>query len=244
MDRQQRLKQTLTMGVAPLQLLYSAVMTSHRYQPVAVRGILRVNSVEHGVLLPSQYRIAANRSGLSARLALWSLERAVETLTEWRASGNPFRYLSIEVPADLLLDDRLERRLRCIAREGMIRMDQLCLEFPADLLTMAREASVASLGRLKQFGVRLSVCGIGGAFCPLMRLAGLPFDVVVLDREITEALHRGEREAVNGVVAFVRALGCETVLDVADHNDLIPKLRDCAIDGYTDSRCLHEGSDF
>lgn len=244
MDQRQRLKQTLAMGVAPLQLLYTAVMTSHRCEPVAVRGVLRVNSVEYGALLPSQYSEAANRSGLSARLTLWSLERAVATVAEWRAAGKPYRYLSIAVPTDLLQDDRLERTLHRLARESKICMDRICLEFPGDVLTMEHTACASALERFKQIGVRLSVCGIGGAYCPLMRLTGLPFDTVVADAEVTKALQRGDKETVHGLVAFVRALGCELLLDVADHSDLIPLLRDCTVDGYFDSRCLHERSDF
>lgn len=244
MNQHARLRQTLAIGVPPLQLMLSAVRSACHARIVAARGVLRVNSVEYGVLLPAQYRVAAVRSGLLSQLSLWSLERAVELLTAWDKEGKPYRYLSAEIAPDLLCDDRMEHLLRRAVREGVCRPERLCLEFPADVLTEAYTSCHATLSRLKELGVRLAVSDVGGAHCPLMRLPAMPFDTVLLDRTVTAALAQGDRRTVDGVVAFARALGCDVIMDVADHPDVIPLLVDHAIDSYTDSRCLQEGSEF
>lgn len=145
------------------------------------------------------------------------LEQAVAIFAGWRATcaGAQNLVLNVNLPGLDLYSAGLVARVAEIVKKHAIAPFALRLEVTEhDVLpdlTRAREV----IGALAQAGVGVAIDDFGAGATSLMWLVELPVQCVKLDRELVQAVHRGERgiHIVRHILALLNALELETVAE-------------------------------
>lgn len=145
------------------------------------------------------------------------LEQAAATFAGWRAScaGAQDLVLNVNLPGLDLYSEGLVGRVAEIVSKYAISPFALRLEVTEhDVLPdLARAREV--IGSLAQAGIGVAIDDFGAGATSLMWLLELPVQCVKLDRDLVQAVHRGERgiHIVRHILALLNALELETVAE-------------------------------
>jgi EAL domain-containing protein (putative c-di-GMP-specific phosphodiesterase class I) len=87
---------------------------------------------------------------------------------------------------------------------------------------------------LRELGVRVAVGEVGDEFCPVFRLAELPFDYAFMDEYATASLDRDDAERIAGsLVKYLHYLDVKVIAPELDNEDKISGAKTVECDGYT-----------
>lgn len=182
---------TLDNGIEPLVFDFE-VINSFTSENDIVRAFLIVNSMELGVLAPSQYRFVARRTAIGEKFIERHVHKLFYHLPELMKQFPNADCFTIPVFPRLL-----KRRLitNIIYNEYMksppFPLEKICVEISSDILYEELDGIKEELHNLKALGVKIAVSEVGDPFCPVLRLKKLPFDMAFLD---AAALKLGEDE--------------------------------------------------
>jgi EAL domain-containing protein (putative c-di-GMP-specific phosphodiesterase class I) len=96
------------------------------------------------------------------------------------------------------------------------------------------DESRARIEELRNMGVKVAICEVGDEFCPVFRLASLPFDYAFIDEYSTKTLDRDDAERVAGsLVKFLHYLGAQVVAPSLWNDDMIAGAKAVECDGYS-----------
>ncbi len=175
-------KMLLASDLSPMELVYYPVRSTGRREPAGLIGVVKVNSMDLGVLYPAQYRVVSNRNALGARLAAWAFGQLMEEMADMDLHRLLPDWISLYIPSKMLLSGQLEKLLDHAAPKQKDYRKHLVLECSSELLLESSGQVAATMEALRQrFGVRFMISGFGDAFCPVMRLSELPAEFVALD---------------------------------------------------------------
>ncbi|HKN40988.1 MAG TPA: EAL domain-containing protein, partial [Acidimicrobiia bacterium] len=118
-----------------------------------------------------------------------------------------------------------------IARSGA-DASHLCFEVTENTLLDAGGASVATLERLKELGVRLAIDDFGTGHSSLTWLRRLPADFLKVDRTFVAGLGTdpGDTAIVRAVLNLGQALGLSTVAEGVETPEQLAALRELGCD--------------
>jgi len=186
------------------------------YQPLVqladgrVRGaeaLVRWQHPEHGLLPPSGFVAAAERSGAIVALDRWVLEQAcAQAAAWWREHGPAAPYVSVNVsPVELVEPGWAAEVARVIELTGL-RPAQLQLEITEQAVLADEAASRAALRTLRDAGVRLALDDFGTGYSGLAWLRRLPVHAIKIDGSFVDGLRHVEPDAVDSaiILAMVR----------------------------------------
>jgi diguanylate cyclase (GGDEF)-like protein len=198
------------------------------YQPLVgladgrVRGaeaLVRWQHPEHGLLPPSYFVAAAERSGAIVALDRWVLEQAcAQAATWWRERGPAAPYVSVNVsPVELVEPGWAAEVARVIELTG-VRPSQLQLEITEQAVLADEAASRAALRTLRDAGVRLALDDFGTGYSGLAWLRHLPVHAIKIDGSFVDGLRHAEPDAVDAaiILAMIRmahSLGLEVTAE-------------------------------
>lgn len=180
--------------------------------------------------LPSEDIVAAAASqGAAAELFGIVLRQSLEALRSWRADGL-LESVSVNLAPSLLSDPETFRLVERELRRAGVPSDALVLELTEHL---GLEGLVADAARFQALGVRLAIDDFGVGRSTVGRLAGMPIDLVKLDRSLVSGLHEDERR--ERVVALANDvahhLGALVIAEGVESEPEASALRDVGIDG-------------
>jgi EAL domain-containing protein (putative c-di-GMP-specific phosphodiesterase class I) len=187
-----------------------------------VRGaeaLVRWQHPEHGLLPPSCFVAAAERSGAIVALDRWVLEQAcAQAATWWRERGPAAPYVSVNVsPVELVEPGWAAEVARVIELTG-VRPSQLQLEITEQAVLADEAASRAALRTLRDAGVRLALDDFGTGYSGLAWLRHLPVHAIKIDGSFVDGLRHAEPDAVDAaiILAMIRmahSLGLEVTAE-------------------------------
>ena len=227
-------KETVESGITPIVLDFALVEFFEKKEKI-LRSFLTVNSLDLGVLTYRQYRFVARRTRQGNHLVrrhLQKLFRIIPALQEQRPEISAF---TVPVYARLLKDGELAGMLvDFISLYPEVPASKICIELSADILYEDVAAARERIEELREMGVKIAICEVGDEFCPVFRLAEIPFDYAFIDEFATASLDREDSDRVAGsLVKYLHYLRVPVIAPGLDTEEKIACAKRVGCDGYT-----------
>src|SRR5439155_17390201 len=172
----------------------------------AVEALVRWQRPGRPLLPPDRFVPLAEQSGLINELTGWVLDTALAQVSEWQAQG-----LRMPVAVNVSVHD-LERPAfagRVLASLSAFGTDpeMLCLEVTETRAMQAPRAVIASMERLRSFGVRLAIDDFGTGQSSLAPVRHFPADEIKIDKSFCADVSGSSLAILRSVVALAHELG-------------------------------------
>jgi diguanylate cyclase (GGDEF)-like protein len=226
------------------------------YQPIVdlddrtvkgAEGLVRWQHPEHGLIPPAAFVQTVEQTGLIGPLTRHVLERSIAECATWRRDG---RALSVAVNLSVrnLLDRDLPREIERMLDSFGVPADALQLEITESMIMTDPERALATVSRLSDLGVRLSVDDFGTGYSSLANLRRLPIDELKIDRSFVSPMLQDESDLiiVRSTINLGHDLGLRIIAEGVEDAPTLERLATLGCDlaqGYHLSRPM-SGSAF
>jgi EAL domain-containing protein (putative c-di-GMP-specific phosphodiesterase class I) len=198
-----------------------------------VEALVRWQHPERGLLGPGEFISLAEETGLIVPIGTWVLREACQYTVNWqrRLASEPLT-LRVNVSARQLAEERLPETVTEVLSETGMDPAQLCLEVTESLLIEDPEASIQTLTKLKQLGVKIAIDDFGTGYSSLEYLRRLPVDCVKIDRSFVRGLPENGEDAaiVNAVIELGHALSLAVTAEGVETVEQLGNLRAAGCD--------------
>ncbi len=228
------------------------------YQPLVSLGLEVVSEVEalvrwehpgRGLLLPKEFIPLAEETGLIVPLGRWVLREAcrqVGSLNERHPRGEPL-VMGVNVSAVQIARADLVEDVARVLEDSALPPHALKLEVTESAAVEDAEAAAATLGALKEMGVRIAIDDFGTGHSSLSRLRNLPVDALKIDRSFVGGLGLNPKDTaiIGSVIGLAKALGLAVAAEGIETDDQATRLRALGCDlgqGYHFAKPLPVGA--
>ena len=202
-----------------------------------VEALLRWSDQRRDPVPPSVFVPILESLGLIDEIGTWVIVQAMAEAASWFAAADDGFRLAVNVsPVQLNREDFAERVLELLG-EGAQGTERLELEVTESTLLADPRRASASLARLRAAGVTIAIDDFGTGHSSLRMLAGLPIDVLKIDRSFVHdlATNRSHRLIVQTTISLAKSLGLKTVAEGVETPEQLELLRELgcgSIQGY------------
>lgn len=193
--------------------------------PVAVEALARWQHPDLGMLDASEFMALADDAAHVDIFNLRMLNRALDQLASWQASGMPIR-VSVNLSARMLERADLERRVSDRLAAAGISSSSLTLELRDDALPRLSATARQTLFALAGAGIGLCIDDFGRGEASLFVLNDLPVDVIKLDVRLSAGACRKAADArvLETLLAFGYKLGKQVIAKGIEHAGMRDRL--------------------
>ena len=174
------------------------------YQPIVdlddlsvtgAEGLVRWQHPEHGLIPPGAFVQTVEQTGLIGPLTRHVLEHSIAECASWRKDG---RDLSVAVNLSVrnLLDRDLPKEIERLLATYSLPAGSLQLEITESMIMSDPDRALATVTRLSDLGVRMSVDDFGTGYSSLANLRRLPIDELKIDRSFVSPMLRDESDLI------------------------------------------------
>jgi diguanylate cyclase (GGDEF)-like protein len=200
---EQDLRKALAGG--EFELHYQPVVDLGSHRISGCEALVRWHHPERGMVSPGTFIPLAEEIGVIVPLGEWVIRQACATAARW--PGN----LKIAVnlsPAQFRSSGLLQVIVGALASSGL-PADRLELEITETILLHESEATLDTLYRLRELGVRIAMDDFGTGYSSLTYLQRFPFDKIKIDRSFVGNIveNTSSLNIVRAVAALARGLG-------------------------------------
>src|SRR4051794_27368739 len=205
-------------------------------------ALARWDHPEFGIVGPSEFVPIAEQTGLITPLTSFVLEEAIKQVREWKQNGLDLS-VAVNLSARSFLDTQLAVEIpRLLNRHG-VDAELLELEITESMLMTDPARAEATLTRLSQIGLTLSVDDFGTGYSSLANLKRLPVDVIKIDKSfvIEMAVDASDAAIVRSTIELAHNLNLRVVAEGVESEDAWRHLEALGCDyaqGYYLSRPL------
>jgi EAL domain-containing protein (putative c-di-GMP-specific phosphodiesterase class I) len=172
---------------------------------------------------PLEFIPLAEETGLIIPIGDWVLRRACEDAAGWSQAVRVAVNLS---PMQFKNKQLFSSVVSALADSGLAA-GRLELEITESVLLQETEATLATLHKLRKFGVKISMDDFGTGCSSLSYLRSFPFDKIKIDRSFVSELVTREDSAaiVRAVTGLGNSLGILTTAEGVETNEQMTALR-------------------
>jgi EAL domain-containing protein (putative c-di-GMP-specific phosphodiesterase class I) len=193
------------------------------YQPQVDRGnvigaeaLIRWQHPQRGLMMPGDFILLAEETGLILPLGEWVLESACRQIVAWsqRKETSDIR-VAVNISARQLLNPQFaEIVLATLDRTGA-NPHNLELELTESMFVDNVDDVVAKMTELKARGLRFSLDDFGTGYSSLAYLRRLPLDQLKIDQEfVRDILADASSGAIaQSIISLSRAMGLSTIAE-------------------------------
>ena len=212
------------------------------YQPVVDMASGRIAGMEalvrwqspQGLISPAKFMPLAEESGLILDIGKWVLRAACTQARKWQREGLPSLRLAVNLSPLQLSQQDLLASIMEILRESGLAPQHLELEITENTVMERSRDTMATLTRLEQLGVQISVDDFGTGYSNLAYLKQFPVHSLKIDhsfvRDITT--HRDDAAIVSAMIAMAKSLGLGVVAEGVETRQQLDFLRAAGCASY------------
>jgi len=220
------------------------------YQPIVrlqggeVKGfeaLIRWNHRERGSIPPAQFIPLAEETGLIVPIGEWVMRTACIQAAKWSEPFSVAVNLSAKQFKGTTVVDQV---VSALAASGLAP-ERLDVEITESVLLHDEATTLATLHKLREIGVRVSMDDFGTGYSSLAYLRSFPFDKIKIDRSfVTDMLARQDcRAIVRAVAGLARSLNICTIVEGIESKEQLDMARNERCDegqGFFFSRPMPE----
>jgi diguanylate cyclase (GGDEF)-like protein len=225
-----------------IQLYYQPKADLRTGRIMGAEALARWDHPEFGIVGPAEFVPIAEQTGLITPLTSFVLDAALRQARAWKDAGLELS-VAVNLSARSFLDTQLAVEIpRLLARWG-VEAELLELEITESMLMTDPARAEATLDRLSQIGLTLSVDDFGTGYSSLANLKRLPVDVIKIDKSfvIEMAVDASDAAIVRSTIELAHNLGLRVVAEGVESEDAWRHLEALGCDfaqGYYLSRPL------
>ncbi|MHB1619641.1 MAG: EAL domain-containing protein [Sulfuricella sp.] len=149
---------------------------------IGMEALVRWQHPELGLVSPARFIPVAEESGLIVPLGEWVLRTACAQNKAWQRAGLKPISVAVNLSARQFRQPNLVEVVAGILRETELDPAHLELELTESLVMHNVEVTIATLGRLKAMGIKLSIDDFGTGYSSLSYLKRFPIDMLKIDQ--------------------------------------------------------------
>jgi EAL domain-containing protein (putative c-di-GMP-specific phosphodiesterase class I) len=205
------------------ELYYQPVVDLASNEISGLEALIRWHHPEKGMIPPNTFIPLAEEIGLIVPIGEWAIREACATAASWP------RELKVAVnlsPAQFRSPGLLQVIVEALATSGLSPV-RLELEITETILLQDSEATLATLYRLRELGVRVAMDDFGTGYSSLSYLQSFPFDKIKIDRSFVKdiAESTGSLNIVRAVAALAKGLGMAATAEGVETQAQLDKIR-------------------
>jgi EAL domain-containing protein (putative c-di-GMP-specific phosphodiesterase class I) len=184
------------------ELHYQPLINIARNAITGFEALLRWRDPARGLVSPGEFIPFAEEKGLIIPLGEWAVRKACADAAKWPGD------LSVAVNLSAVQfrnEDIVGHVFRALA-ESHLQPHRLELEITESVLLKDSSATIATLHKLRQLGVRISMDDFGTGYSSLAYLRSFPFDKIKIDQSFVRDLAEDRGDAL-AIVRAICALG-------------------------------------
>jgi diguanylate cyclase (GGDEF)-like protein/PAS domain S-box-containing protein len=225
---------------------YQPIISISSRKPVGAEALVRWRHPQRGILSPQEFIQAAEATGLIVPLGEFVLRTACEQAKEWRNSGYPDFWVSVNISARQFRDKDLVEMIDRILTETGLACDGLRLEITESVAVQNREYTIQILHELNAMGVYTSLDDFGTGYSSLSYLKQFPLKVLKVDQSFVQDIESSQKTQalIKAIIGMARSLDLEVIGEGVEKMEQLDFLRVQSCDqvqGYLLSRPLPAG---
>jgi diguanylate cyclase (GGDEF)-like protein len=174
------------------------------YQPIVdlddrtvkgAEGLVRWEHPEQGLIPPGAFVATVEQTGLIGPLTRHVLEHSIAECAVWRRDGRALT-VAVNLSVRNLLDRDLPREIERMLDSYHVPAEALQLEITESMIMSDPDRALATVGRLSDLGVRLSVDDFGTGYSSLANLRRLPINELKIDRSFVSPMLQEENDLI------------------------------------------------
>jgi diguanylate cyclase (GGDEF)-like protein len=212
-----------------LRLDYQPVMDLSTGAVVGMEALLRWHHPVRGLVPPLDFIPLAEQSGDIDDIGLWTLRTATDQLARWRRTGGTYAnlWMAVNLSPMQLRNERVVSQLTERLATGPVPAEAVVFEVTESALVLGVDGAVEALQALKDTGARIALDDFGTGLSSLSTLAGLPVDILKIDRAFVSGQDGGipSTPVLRTVVALAEHLGLEVIAEGVEQAEQTAALR-------------------
>ncbi len=176
---------------------------------------------------PAEFIPIAEEHNMIGELTEWALGQACRRVADWqRQAGEEFS-ISINVPPQLLLLDKIEERLVALARSAGLPTSSIILEITESDFGSDPAMLSGRLHLLAMRGFSIAIDDFGTGHSSLAYLNNLPISKLKIDKQFVDAIATDEdaRKLLGSILAMAEKLEFEVVVEGVESPQQLVELR-------------------
>ena len=221
------------------KVYYQPIVDATTHRVASLEALMRWEHPTRGVLPPSEFLSAVERTGMIVDLGRSALHTACEQTASWRRKA-PWLTVAFNVSERELFDPDFTAQVAGVLAATGLPPQALVLEVTETVLA-AEEQITEILQPLKAMGVQSALDDFGTGHSSLSRLRNLAVDEVKIDRSFVMEITQDEQDSpfVASIIGLAHSLGLRVVAEGIENPLQADFLRDQGCDelqGYLFSK--------
>ena len=182
---------------------------------IALEALVRWHSEENGTMMPGEFILLAEETGLINELGAWVLREACRQNMAWQDAGLAPRRMAVNLSAKQLNDKGFVGMLVKVLNDVGMDPAQLELEITESQVMRQGEGSVLLLNEIAELGVHLSVDDFGTGYSNLSYLKRLPISKLKIDQSFIRDITVDPNDAaiVVAIISMAKSLELEVIAE-------------------------------
>ena len=211
-----------------ISVSYQPIVQLSDNATVGFEALVRWNHPKLGLVSPSDFIPAAERSGMIQPLGVYVLFQAIADFKRIHNENPGFTpFVSVNVSSRELLREDFTNSIEEALSETGFSPEHLKIEITETMVMENPEHSRQVLARLRSLGVGLSIDDFGTGYSSLSYLTRFPFDTLKIDSSFLQTKNRKERTVVlRSIIAMAHGLNQSLVAEGVEHKEDVDELQE------------------
>jgi EAL domain-containing protein (putative c-di-GMP-specific phosphodiesterase class I) len=157
---------------------------------VGVEVLLRWQSADFGLMLPSEFIDLTEDTGLIFGLGQWVLRTACAHARNWSLARRKYFKVAVNISGKQLKQPDFLEMVESVLRESDIERHALEFEFSESVVMEQADRNLDILLSLKKMGIQVCIDNFGTGYSSLNHLKNFPIDRIKIDRSFVADLDR------------------------------------------------------
>jgi diguanylate cyclase (GGDEF)-like protein len=215
------LRQALPNG--EFELFFQPLFSLASDRITGLEALLRWRHPKRGLVSPAEFIPLAEEVGLIVPIGEWVLRKACFQATTWPDGIK----VAVNLSPVQFRSDRLSAAVAVALAASGLAPGRLELEITETVLLADSEGTLATLHRLRNLGVHISMDDFGTGYSSLSYLRSFPFDKIKIDRSFINDLSETESSVaiIRAVTGLGNSLGITTTAEGVETTAQLERVR-------------------